>query len=480
MYNDLFKIYNPAIIHKKTGLKMIISLFALTVLFSMHTLASKPDFDTRIPEETAQCRQSVSGKSIHKNIGHFIRYGCYSALRELLKNYKKEEETEDANSSPVKSEIYTYLKSALEKLESTRANRAAHWDIVDLLLSHANKTDKDYMYSLFQERRKIMAKLSIHERLYMAARFLSRHNTAKALMTEAELFEVHDSMMLDFSREGKRIDTLIPFGWPLLYGDQLHAFISTYNGLSKAEQKQLDKVEFMQQTQLSFHLDSLKLAYKGIQPALSERSFIVAHQKAYRDLLNALMEKPQSESANNTVKLFQPASTVNKLKCRGKRARGFPGPSIVHGVITMKILRDALHQGLNPNTFMPGIDFDFETMRSMTFKEIYQIRKPKKNHTLLHWAAMGNITDATADEAVNILLSAGANPHNLPDNWSSTKNKWLKKWQEKIDTLDLPYSRKEYELHELIPFDPNAREAEFMRRYQEYLRWQTTEYFENI
>ena len=430
MYNDLFRIYNLAIIRKKTGLKIIISLFALTVLFSTHTFASKTDFDVRVPEEKEKCRQSVSGKPIKKKIEYFIRYGCYSSLRELLKKYKEEEETEDANtnSSPIKSEIYIYLKSALEKLEGARSNRTARWDIVDLLLSHANKTDKDYMHSLFQERRKIMANLGNHERLYIAARFLSRHNTAKALMTDTELFEVHDSIMLDFSREEKRIDALIPFGWPLLYGDQLHAFISAYNGLNETEQKQLDKVEFMQQTQLSFHLDSLKLAYKGIQPALSERSFIVAHQKAYHDLLNALMEKPQSESANNTVKLFQPASTVGKLKCKGKRARVFPGPSIVYGLITMNILRDALYQGLNPNTFMPGIDFDFETMSSMTSKTMYQIRQPKKNHTLLHWAAMGNITDATADEAVNILLSAGANPHNLPDNWSPTKKKWLKKW----------------------------------------------------
>ena len=99
---------------------------------------------------------------------------------------------------------------------------------------------------------------------------------------------------------------------------------------------------------------------------------------------------------------------------------------VTYRVITIGMLEEALKLGLNPNTLISGIDFNYPVIKRILKKYDTLFNGATTHHNLLAWAAMGNIEGTSPENAVDILLKAGADPHTLPKPWNETKQQWLK------------------------------------------------------
>ena len=475
MYSFSRMLHNKPGLYKKTGLK-VITCFLATMILPTYLFAGKAAFKERRPLESERCSKIDVTRIQVKNldtgyINNLVRLGCYSSLYSLLETKNQTERTKRTEAIRIikgscsRQKLISYLELAVENIKD-HPHSEAYWDIFDLLLNHIDITRQSTFERLLQNQ-DIMENLGSRERLYIAARFLSGKNTIATLMEDTSS-QGSDLIKLNLAEKKKQLDILIPFGWPLVFWDQLSLYDHAFNNLEEEVFDRAKLLTFGENESLLPYIDDIQDSYEKIQPELEGIPFLAAHREAYQYLLQELVAEASVEKGDKSNRIRLPGN-MTSIGSENKEASSLP---VLYGVITMDILCAALGKGLNPNTLISGIEFDPGFAASLTSNNdhTFELRKQVNRYSLLEWAAMGNIAGTTDKKAVDMLLQAGANPQTLPQKWHNTRKKWLEKWQNKVDQLDLPYSQEQYDLHDLLPFSSRAKEAKFMQNYQRYLR----------
>ena len=486
--------YKRSMSYKKSGLIIIISLLSLIAL-STQTFAVKLPFDQRVPEESDMCPMygvmkekikettdaSKRASLVEELLWECISFSCYSGLKYLLgKSYVKEEIISNRHPLTYMSAM-GYMGLQLQYPTTNKDYPAAYWDVFDLLFENIDMKNQEYFYHLMNSGEQ--SRFSIGENLYLAARFLSRENTVEKFMrasqepaplTYMEGLRKEAIGRLDFSQYSGLLNILMPFGVPLTRLDALQLILPTYQALSPGEQDTVDNMVVGGKLLFTDMID-FQNKFDSLQRRLVNKPFVDEHKKAHEYLITELRRSAETDAAGKdetgiitVLDSIKSKASRKKAKMNNEDEEVSSGPfSVVYGFITVEILTEALKRGLNPNTLISGINFDYSTIKQILYKHRTMFNGPTTHYNLLQWAAMGNIKGTSAEDAVDILLKAGANPHTLPESWNETKQKWLTAWQEKIDTQDLPSSEKRHKLHDLMVFTPDG--AGFMNNFQQYL-----------
>ena len=458
---------------KKTGCKKLKLIIILSLLFSTalstYSFAERSSVARTPPDcEAITDSYKTAGNVIGTNIKlEYIRSACYSRLRELLRSTDREKKYNHSATPRQPGDPWRYfLSSNMGALLSNTRNSvkeqyaSAYWDTFDLLFAYTDiKEQEPFYYLMRYGSGEIM--FYPQEALYLTARFLSREDTVRKLMENSK--QSHYIHKLRLANTPK-LKLLIPFGLPLTLLDtfQLSSSLDYYDLRPEQKDELTDKIPGFE-FDFEVEVDSLR---ESLAKNLGHKSFINDHKTAHRYLIAQLLEN----AVKSKETIGRGAIPVLNSSARKKTATGGKSPLFMYSVITMDMLREALILGLNPNTLISGIAFEWSILEGIVTPGMSQLKKSKKSISLLEWAAKGNIQGAGSEDAVEMLIKAGANPHALPEEgWSKVKQRWLKKWQEKIDKLDLPGRNIKYELHEMMLFDPQAPVARFMRNYQEYL-----------
>ena len=490
MYNDSYRAsheksvkksinYKRSISYKKSGLVIIISLLSLIAL-STHTFAIKPPFGQRNPEEPSSCglvRLNVkqNNMSLHEQLQEYTHHNCYYDLLGLLETGDARDEVKKCPHSldQVPDEFKGYMGLHLNQASKKNSYPSTYWNTFDLLYAYSDLENQEY-FSYIIGSPEIRAYFSATEMQYLAARFLSRENTVDKLIRGAQKPELpahalehtkYACAQLNFSLCSGLLNTLIPFGAPLTQLDLLQLIVLPYQKLTSWEQ--YTAVGHIKIKDESLHSDLMDFQekFKYLHTNLAGKLFISAHEEAHEYLITELRRSagkmPGTKGAIQVLEDFHKTAKADN-------GEAITSPFIVkYSVITMEILREALRRGLNPNTLMLGIDFNYSAIKKVLTQYKTLFDGPDRHQSLLEWAAMGNIEGAEAKDAVDLLLQAGANPHTLPESWDKVKQKWLKKWQTKVDSHDLPSPETRQKLSELMAFSPEI--AVFMNNFQLYL-----------
>ena len=474
---------NKSMGYKKSGLIIIISLLSLIAL-STHTFAEKLSFELRTPEEPGACEsiRSIAKRRntpLHEQLHKYTHDNCYSDLLGLLKTDDAKEEVKKCQYSLelVPDDLKGYMGLHLDRAPQKENYPSTYWDTFDLLYAHSDLENQEYFSYIIGST--THQYFSANEMQYLAARFLSRENAVdKRIRNGQKPRNIHISLkqveeictnFLSFSSQSGMLNILMPFGVPLTRLDVFQLISRPFEELTASEQGQISNIEINGEA-LNIEMSIFRALFSQTQTQLENKLFIDEHKKAHEYLITELRRSagktPGAKGAIQVLERFNTEGAHKKAKTN--RGKAITSPFVVkYSVITMGILREALRRGLNPNTLMLGIDFNYSTIRKALLRYETLFDGPDRHQSLLEWAAMGKIKDATPDEAVDLLLQAGANPHTLPETWNEVKQEWLKKWQTKVDSHDLPSPKTRYKLSDLMTFSPEI--AVFMNNFQLYL-----------
>ena len=486
MYNHFCETtHDKKTSYKKSKLIIIFSLLGLMAL-PTHGVAGNLPFDKRKPvENKVKCGEKMISALRPNNTDnelawHLITEGCYSALNDFLESRY---DTISYNHHPepppaIDPKLGASFGMMGTLLSNTRNNvieqyNSAYWNVFDLLFAYTDIKRYEHFFRLLRHSSGGL-RFSPEEALYLTGRFLSREDTVRKLMLNSR--SDHPIHSLDFPN-APQLSLLVPFGLPLTLLDMLQlSLLVDYDNLEPAQQQELARGSLAFKSDFESTTEELQ---KSLGEKLGNRSFINDHKAAHSYLIARLSQSAVKNKATIQRGAIQVLTSSNagatppprkKAKKGGKKGAGTSSSVFMYSVITMDMLREALRRGLNPNTLISGIEFNFGTLDRVMSLPVWS-RQRKIPGSLLEWAAMGNIAGAGPEDAVTMLIKAGANPHALPEegNWSKVKQKWLKTLQHKVDALGLPCEGRKHALHDYMLYDPKMPEARFMNNAQGHL-----------